>query len=244
MEQDFKVKAGEFEGPLDLLLDLVEKRKLHVSQVSLAQVADEYVGYLKSHSNIPMGEMANFILVASTLMLIKSIALLPTLEITSEEQAGIEELERRLKALEEVRRLSDGVKERFGQQIMFARGERPVTPVFAPSHELKTADWPAICRSILASLPKLEKIPETVVKKVMSLEEMIEKLATRVTAALKLKFSEFVAEHKEEKVSVIVSFLGLLELVKQGAIEVSQEGHFADISMETRSLGSARQPFE
>ncbi len=240
MEADFKVKTGEFEGPLDLLLDLVEARKMHINQVSLAQVADEYVTYLKDHPAIKMGEMANFILVASTLMLIKSLALLPNLAVSPEEQGSIEDLERRLQALAEFRRLSVGVKGVFGQNISFPRAERRLEPVFTPSEEIKPQSLLNALRAVLAALPKPEKIPETIVKKVMSLEEMITNLAARVTSALKLKFSDFVKEHKGERVAVIVSFLGMLELVKQGVIEVRQDTNFAEIDMETKTPSTPR----
>ena len=244
MPPDFKVKVDDFEGPLGLLLDLIERNKLHINQVSLAQVAEEYVAFLKSHPSLSMGEMASFILIASTLMLIKSVALLPTLQVTPEESANINELERRLKALGEMRLLSLGIKSRFGAQIMFAKSERQLEPVFTPTTELNLTGLLTALRQVLASLPKPEKIPETIVRKILSLEEMIEKLAQRVTAAFKLKFSEFVKDHCGEKVAIIVSFLGMLELVKQGAIEVRQESHFSDIDMETRNLGGQRQAFE
>ena len=68
MTTDFQVKIGDFEGPLPLLLALIEKHKLHISQVSLAQVADDYVELLQRDHSRPIAEMANFILVASTLI--------------------------------------------------------------------------------------------------------------------------------------------------------------------------------
>ena len=94
--KDFKVRVGEFEGPLELLLDLIEKRKLHISDVSLSQVADEFIEYTKSIEDFPIADSADFILVASTLLLIKSKSLLPNLELTVEEEENIGELEKRL----------------------------------------------------------------------------------------------------------------------------------------------------
>jgi len=120
MDKDFKVKVGEFEGPLDLLLNLIEKRKLHITQVSLAQVADDYINYLQgSDRGENLNDMANFILVASTLMLIKSLALLPGLQLTESEKSDVEELESRLKKLQKIRALSQNIKELFGRKISF-----------------------------------------------------------------------------------------------------------------------------
>src|SRR5437868_2863344 len=94
---NYSVKTAVFEGPLDLLLDLIEKRKLFVSDVSVSQVTDDFVSYIEGHEQFPLEESAEFIVVASTLMLIKSRSLLPSLPLTDDETASIEDLEARLK---------------------------------------------------------------------------------------------------------------------------------------------------
>ncbi len=240
MPNEFKVKAGEFEGPLELLLDLVEKKKLHISQVSLAQVADDYVAHLKSDTKIPMGDMANFILVASTLMFIKSLSLLPTLSLSEEEKGDIADLERRLKLYEQMRQLSAGIKERFGATSAYTQQIAPAREViFAPSRELSVANLLATAKSLIAALPKPESLPQVVVKKIISLEEAIADLTERVSQALKLKFSDYAAT-KGDRVNIIVSFLGMLELVKQGVVDVRQELNFAEIELEPRAAGVPR----
>src|SRR3989344_4122925 len=102
----FTVKQEHFEGPLELLLDLIEKRKLFVSDVSLAKVADDYISYVKNLSEFPVADSAHFVLIASTLLLIKSKSLLPNLDLTTEEQVSIEDLEHRLRLYERMRKLS------------------------------------------------------------------------------------------------------------------------------------------
>src|SRR3989344_9116880 len=96
-KQQFHVKTEVFEGPLDLLLSLIEKHKLHINDVSLSKVTDDYISYVNAQVDFPMGQAADFILVASTLVLIKSKSLLPTLDLSKEEQGDIADLERRLK---------------------------------------------------------------------------------------------------------------------------------------------------
>jgi len=237
----YKVKAGEFEGPLDLLLDLIEKRKLHISDVSLAHVADDYIAYVKNLGDFPIAESANFILIASTLLLIKSKSLLPALEITLEEQESVSDLEDRLKKYKRIKELSSHVQELFGKNILFFR-EPPknINPVFSPDEDIKTAKLLEAVRSILQNLPKQEKIPEVIVQKVISLEEMIGNLTSRIQHSLKMSFKDFSKAGKVDKVSVIVSFLAMLELVKQGVIQVTQEREFDDISMETGSISVPR----
>lgn len=234
----FSVKVGEYEGPLDLLLNLVEKKKLFIHDVSLSQVADDYVAYLQTLPNIPTNEMANFLLVASTLMLIKSMSLLPNLPVTPEEQQSIEELENRLRQLEQIRALSQNIKKLFGQNIIFAReAGANLTPVFTPTKEITTTGLLTAIKEVIFSLPKKEIVPQAVIKKVISLEEVIANLTKRIQGALKLKFSEFLGGDRKEKINVVISFLGLLELVKQGLVDVRQEAHFQDINMETKSQG-------
>lgn len=234
----FAVKVGEFEGPLDILLNLVEKKKLFIHDVSLSQVADDYVAYIQAMPNIPTGDMANFLLVASTLMLIKSISLLPNLEVTPEEQQSIEELENRLKELERIRELSINIKNLFGKNIIFTREpSKNQQTVFAPTNEVNTDNLLTTIKNVILNLPKKEIIPQAIIKKVISIEEVIESLTKRIQGALKMKFSEFVGGSKKEKIEVVITFLGMLELVKQGIIDVRQDAHFQDIDMETKQYG-------
>src|SRR5210317_1605912 len=91
----FQIKTEVFEGPLDLLLQLVEKRKLFINDVSLAKVTEDYIDYVNAVERFPMADAAQFILIASTLLLLKSKSLLPSISLTDEEEESIENLERR-----------------------------------------------------------------------------------------------------------------------------------------------------
>lgn len=234
----YTVRTKEFEGPLEVLLGLIEKRKLHISVVSLAEVTDDFIKYLEAQEQFPLDESAHFVLVASTLLLIKSKSLLPTLELTDEEQGSIEDLEDRLKQYARVRELSAHVKKMYGATPMFPREEnRRVVTVFSPDSKTTLEFLNNAVRSVLAAIPKIEKLPKVVVQKVISLEEMISNLSERITSSIKTSFKEFVGANKHEKVHVIVSFLALLELVKRGAVRVSQERDFDDIHLETNDIG-------
>src|SRR3990167_10380841 len=114
MTAKFAVKTQVFEGPLDLLLELISKRKLFVNDVSLSQVTDDFIAYIQEHDEFPLSESAEFILVASTLMLIKSRSLLPTLELTEEEEESIHDLEDRLALYARTKELAVELKSIFG----------------------------------------------------------------------------------------------------------------------------------
>ena len=237
MNSDYQIKTEVFEGPLELLLDLVEKRKLFINEISLAVVADDYIAHLKQFEKMPMDFVSNFLIVASTLILIKSKSLLPTLSLTQEETQDIDELERRLREYQKIRELSLHVKQLFGANISFPKGQsRERVAVFTPSEEISSQSvFSAICEVIL-HFPKKITLPKVVVRKVISLEDMMDRLTTRITTSFKMSFREFAGVGKEEKVNIIVSFLAMLELVKQGILAVSQNAHGDEIEMETNVL--------
>ncbi len=237
----FTIKTQSFEGPLELLLELIEKRKLFINDISLAKVTDDFIEHIKQFSNIPMGESAHFILIASTLLLIKSKSLLPELSLTDEEESNIKDLETRLKIYKVIKQASLKISEIFGQNIIFEQSQmRKTEPVFTPDPEFTLNKALQLLKDLIVRLPKNEKIPNKVIQKVMSLEEMINTLSNRITSHIRMSFKEFTKENRENRVHVIVSFLAMLELVKNGILHVQQESTFGDIQMETKEVGVPR----
>jgi len=238
----FSVKTPVFEGPLDLLLDLINKKKLFVNDVSLAQVTDDFIRYIEEHEEFPIRESAEFIVIASTLMLIKSRSLLPMIRLTDEEEESIHDLENRLAVYARVKELALGLKNIFGKKVIFEK-----TPaknqiiIFSPDSQTSTKTLFLALEKVIESLPKKEVLPKIIVKKVISLEEMIEKLAERIAKTSKLNFKEFHgakgALTYEKKISIIIGFLAMLELVKRGAIRVTQEGR-GDMEIENESVNT------
>ena len=237
-ETAFKIKTEQFEGPLDLLLDLIEKRKLLINDISLSQVTDDYLEHLKNNHQTSIPDSANFILIASTLVLIKSKSLLPALSLTEEEQLSIDELQERLRVYKILKEATAGLREHFGRKIIFPKSQsKIVDPIFTPANDLSLKAIAETIHRLLADLPKTEVLPKTIVEKVISLEEMITSLTGRIKNSLKMSFREFSKIGKEKKVNVIVSFLAMLELVKQGVIDVTQSANFEEIHMETQDVG-------
>ncbi len=239
----YQLKLDVFEGPLDLLLTLIEKRRLVINDISLASVADDFIEYVSGHKEFPVPEAAHFVLIASTLLLIKSKSLLPVLELTTEEVATIDDLEKRLSLYRYYRELSGMLRNVFGKSFLFSRdtNRRIEHPVFSPHAAITKEGILAAARRVFEDAPAEETaLPKAMVKKVMSLEEMISTLAGRIQASMQLSFKEFAGLGKAEKVHVIVGFLAMLELVKQGVIAVEQQGRFSDIIMETDTIGTPK----
>ncbi|MEK7179022.1 MAG: segregation/condensation protein A [Patescibacteria group bacterium] len=231
-EAVYTVKQSAFEGPLELLLDLIEQKKLHINDISLAQITDEYIGYIETLGSFPLGSAAHFILIAATLVLLKSRSLLPSLELSEEEKGDIEDLERRLREYKRIKELSVHISRLFNAQVIFTREDvSTFTPVFSPTEEMTCVRFLEAIGSVLRGLPKKEMIPQAIIKKAVSLEEMIKNLSTRIEKGLQTSFREYAHGSLKERSHVIVSFLAVLELVRRGIISVVQKEKFGDILM-------------
>src|SRR3989344_1953040 len=230
----FAIHTDKFEGPLELLLDLVEKRRMHISDVSLSDVADKFLAHIETLGGLPVANTANFVYVASILLLIKSKSLLPELNLSTEEEASIGELEKRLALLQILRGQTGIISEIWGKSIIYRREDSSeIHIVFSPPESLDRNAMTALIRDIISRIPKGEELEQKIVQKVISLDEMIESLAERIQSNLQLSFREFSKMEREEKVGVIVSFLAMLELVRRGAMSVKQHSDFGDIEMES-----------
>ncbi len=229
-QTNFAIKTDSYEGPLELVLDLIEQRKLLVNELALTTITDEFIKHVRAQDVFPVEETTNFIQIAATLLLIKSKSLIPDLSLTDEEQEDVDDLKRRLEAYEKVREAAREMSRIFGKSVMVPRGERSPEVTFAPSRDLSAQALADALARILAAREEVEQLPEARVKPMVTIEEMMDQLAERVQTAMTLSFKEFAGSAKE-KIEVIVSFLALLELVKQGAVAAEQYGAYGDIKI-------------
>lgn len=227
----FSIKTEQFEGPLELLIELVEKRKLLINDISLAEVTDEYMARVSEMQEKSLPNTAQFITLAATLLLIKSKSLLPILELTEDEEANIEELEDRLKRYKIYRDAADDIALRFGGSTQYESQYIPKRePVFTPDSLCTQEALDESLTQLLRNLPKVIKKPAVRVRPTITIEEMIDRLRDRITNQMTAKFSDIRNQEPEHK-NVIVGFLAILELVKQGDILVAQQARFADIEV-------------
>ena len=227
MQPSFTVQATSFQGPLETLLNLIEERKLSVSEVSLAEVCDAYLAYVEKLPELPLGETAQFILVASTLLLIKSRTLLPALSLSDDERESVAELERRLARYALVRKTARTLRREWGKVPLILPARGPLREsVFLPG-ETTIGLIAEAAKRLISILPLPEKMAEALVAPVLALEDVIANLKKRLGSALKARFSELT--RSASKHDTIVYFLATLELVRSGSISVTQERLFEDI---------------
>ena len=179
---EYKVNLEKFNGPLDLLLSLIEEKKMAIGEVVLSQVTDQFLEYLKQFQSGVSTEyqriLADFLVVASRLILIKSRTLLPGLVLSQEEEGDIKDLEERLKAYQQIkiwgRELGKWTRNRpsyFGRDSYL---NMPV--VFYPPQNISADDLYKIYESFLKTLPQIEKLEEKNLQRVVTLEQKIQEL--------------------------------------------------------------------
>ncbi len=228
----FNIRTDVYSGPLDLLIDLIEKRKLLINDISLASVTDDYMAYVAQFEKSPLREMADFIVLASTLLLLKSKSLLPVLELTEQEEETVESLERRLRYYQIFRGAGKVLESIFGKNVSYGRRFAPdrtplfTTDTFTTKEALHTA-----MVDVLKNLPKKVEKQKVQVRTVVSLETMIDRLRERIEKQFSCKFRDF-AGTSGERSTIIVGFLAVLEMVKQGSIMARQTAHFDEIEIE------------
>lgn len=228
----YEVKLPSFEGPLDLLLRLVEKDELPIDRISLAMVADQYLRHIEEMSDPDPRELAEFLVVASKLMLIKSQSLLPKPPaIEKEEDAGDDLIQQLL----EYRRVKE-----VAQQLSLwqAESRRSYSRVAVPAAPVQTVVLEGLqlvdlTKAVQRRLRELEASPSTrmVNKPRVTVADKVHHFETLLMASARLYFTGLLAAATSRH-EVIVSFLAVLELIRRGRITVQQESIFGEIVLE------------
>jgi len=234
----YKVKLEKFEGPLDLLLQLIESADLDITEISLAQVADQFMQYLIEVENKNPDELADFLVAASRLLLIKSRILLPNLHI--EDGGEAMELEIQLKIYKEYYKATKKIENILAEKkILFARDKILFDKdiIFNPPENLCIEKIKKIFLEVLKEIEPIIQLPKKSILKAISIKEKIEQIKKKILSNINLSFSDLIKESKT-RTEVIVAFLGVLELVKQKAVVVKQEEVFKEIIIKGCDLKS------
>jgi len=228
----YNVKIEQFEGPLDLLLELINKEKVDITNISLAQIADQYLNYLEKKEDINIVNLADFLTVAAKLILIKSKALLPLLNLSNEEEEEIFDLEKQLEEYKKFKLAALEVEKIFnnGQESFSRDNFIEIEPQFAPPEGIGAKELAKIYEDILGQIPVLEKLEEERIIRVISLKERIDNLREMLSNKIEINFSEIVKKGGD-RIEIIVSFLAVLEMVKQRIVVVEQGDMFYEIKL-------------
>ncbi len=237
-------RIERFEGPLDLLLQLVEEEKLEISNISLATVADQFVSYVNDRPGIPLEEVADFLVIAAKLMYLKSKLLFPTFVDPEMEEgpdlaAQLQRYQQYVHAAKQIEQIWNSGQRSFARE---RRAVRRTDVHFAPPPSLNVEMLSDVMRRVILRLEPLRKLPQVAIERVVTIQERIRGLFSRVKDHANTTFRDFVGR-KATKAEVLVTFLALLELVKQRFVRVSQGDAFQDIDIELHPDAPASSPF-
>ena len=240
----YQVNLTKFSGPLDLLFSLIEEKKMAINEISLAQATDQFLGYFKKLQEDALNKpesisstdyqriLADFLVIASRLILIKSRSLLPNLVLSREEEDDIKELEERLKIYQQIkiwgRELGKWAK---GRPLYLSRESYFNLPaVFYPPKNIYPDNLAKIYKEFLKTLPQIEKLEEQSLQRVVTLDQKIQELKTRINTAVEASFAD-ISNGVKTKIDIILSFLAVLMLFRSRILELSQDKLFGDIKI-------------
>lgn len=227
----YEVKTEQYTGPLQKLLELVEGKKLEITSVNLSAVTADFIDYVKSlEGKMSHGSLADFIVIASRLMLIKSKALLPGLELTREEEGQIKDLESRLLLYRQFKAAGELLKKNFDLNgVAYSRQLLEDAPrFFYPSKDISIDSMHAAIAKILQSIEMLVPKDERIVSRtIVSIEEKMAELLERTQKSRETSFQNLAAG--KSRGEIVVLFLAILHLLKNRHVGISQINQFDDI---------------
>ncbi|MCL2670362.1 MAG: segregation/condensation protein A [Syntrophaceae bacterium] len=231
----YEIKLDIFEGPLDLLLYLIRKNEIDIHNIPIALITEQYLGYLDVMRSLNLDLAGEYLVLAATLIHIKSRMLLPPVEGEEEEADPRAELARQVieyKAVKEAALSLESLPQ-LGRDV-FALGAKPDEEANLPEGdeeplvEIGVFELVAAFRRVIVGLGRVEELAIDTEK--MSLTDRINEIMERLSQERQLTFTELLGERQDRK-SIVYTFLAILELIKLRMIRAYQAGSFDQIRL-------------
>lgn len=223
------VQDAQFSGPLELLLQLIEREEMDISQVSLGKITDQYIAELQQMEELPVDELADFLVVAAKLLLIKSRLLIPG--ETPIDDAGVE-LERQLRMYKAFVDATKHIIKLYNRhRVVYPReGYALLEPMFNPPTEMRPDDLRNMFADVLKELEPITRLPQTVIVRTMNIRQKIQQITERLLNDKTTNFHDLLKQAKN-KTEVIITFLAMLEMVKLRTAAVVQDTLYANVTV-------------
>ena len=226
----YEVRLPVFEGPLDLLLHLIEREELDITAIALAKVTDQYMAYLAELERRQVKALTDFLVVAAKLVLIKSLALLPRPPAVSSEAEDIgDNLVHQLQIYKRFKDIATLLQEREKQGLHAYLRIAPL-PRLEPHLDLGDVTPDDLLAAVQEALDAIPAPPvgEVVGAITVTIDEQITRIEEHLTRRHHVRFRDILSE-ATTRVEIVVTLLALLELIKQDHVHVVQERLFGEI---------------
>ncbi len=230
-----RVQLEIFEGPLDLLLHLIKKNEISITDIPIAAITEQYLATLEVMQSLNLDVAGEFLVMAATLVHIKSRMLLPAGDDTTEDdEDGEDPREELIRRLLEYQRFKDAAEQLGQREILardvFIRSGTPLEKVPVPNlREVSVFELLTALRRVLERLPK-DNVHEVTLDKITVREKMT-LLLDRLRGSAQVLFESLFSDIKS-RMEVVVTFLAMLELVKVRAIRIFQDESGGPIQIE------------
>ncbi len=229
----YQVQTPLYQGPLDLLLHLIEKAELDITQLALAQVTDQFLAYLQTLDHLETEELSYFIVIATKLLYIKSQMLLPqsSLDLSTEEENS-EDLVRQLKEYKKFRQIATwlGERESQGLKTYLRLAPPPKVESLVDLSDLDLQTFLLAAQNVFRNVENSSEVHRTIIKPRYSIKEQIYRIVQVLKETGRTSFRTLTRSF-HSRAEVITLFLALLELIKQQQIEIQQAALFDDIEI-------------
>lgn len=227
-------KLDTFEGPLDLLLTLIQKNKVSIWDIPIVEITAQYLEAIDGIEQSELDNTSEFLVMAAQLLLIKSKMLLPKNEEEEDEEDPREELARRLEEYQKFKEASIELrKNEFSSRYMVFREEEKIkfpVPEYSREHkvsELLEAFNSIMARRIRKSMPEKRAFSGIVGREKVSVDDMVEKICKRLSKNKRVGFSSLFGED-DSKPELIATFLAVLEMIKLSRIKADYDEESED----------------
>lgn len=234
----YKVKVENFEGPLDLLCHLIDKNKMDICDIKISEITDQYIAYLNAMEELNLEIASEFLIMASTLLYLKSKTLLPN-DVEDEKELTEEELLRRIIEYKKYKEITKNLKENLenNSKKVFKNAE----VIELPKQKLETKYTKEIISETYKSI--IDKNAQKLNQNAKNIEKIAITDTYTVESKVKVMFKELIRKKKFifnklfslkqcNKQEVMTAFTGLLELSRRSKVVTTQEELFGDITVE------------
>lgn len=241
---EYKIILESFEGPMDLLLHLIDKAEIDIYDIPINEITEQYIEYIKKMDQLDLDITSEFLLMAATLLEIKSKMLLPSMKTSEDKQLEIEEIDPRI---ELVKRLVEYKKYKHVSQELQLYEQVQKKVYYKPKEDLSNFEGEEEIEEmdldkLVSALNKLlEKNQNTQIsidideiqKEEYTLDESMEKIKVKLEENKQITFSSLFHENSNKK-EIVVTFLSILELIRTKYITIAQEDNFSEIIINKR----------
>lgn len=234
----YAIKLDNFEGPLDLLCHLVDKNKMDIYKVNISQIADQYIEYINQMKELNLEVTSEFVLMASTLLYIKSKSLLPK-QVEDEGELTEEELINRIIEYKKYKEISRKLREQF--LIYSKRFYKLPDKVELPKRKLEEEYSKEVLEEAYKKLLKINKekvnvnainIEKIAITETITVTSKVKDIFRELMKKPRFIFNKLCATKRYTKLETVTAFTGLLELTRKNKVTAEQKKTFGDITVE------------